>query len=180
MRNSRVLCVLALAGVAALAWGQPKKGPATSQSAVTIEGNNISVHYAGAAMNGRKIFGGVVPYKQVWKLGEVPAAFHTDADLIFKGATVPEGDYTLYVMVDAGAWQLIINRASGARADTYHPQLDVGRVPMTLSKPSAPVENCKVTVTKTAALAGKLEVAWENVTASTPFHLDRVAGDVEW
>jgi hypothetical protein len=29
-------------------------------------------------------------------------------------------------------------------------------------------------------MAAKIEIAWENVVATTQFHLDRVAGDSEW
>jgi hypothetical protein len=51
---------------------------------------------------------------------------------------------------------------------------------MTMSKAPAPAAGCKITLTKTAALAAKLEVAWNDAVASTTFHLDRSASDVEW
>lgn len=156
--------------------------PAAAQVAsVTIESKNVTVKYTGPSMKGRKIFGGVAPYNQVWKIGEgAPAAFHTDADLVFKGVAVPKGDYTLYVLVGQNTWQLIVNKAAGAKAATYDPKLDVGRVPMTLAKPPAPLETCKITLTKTAALAARMDVAWENTVASVPFHLDRVSEHSEW
>ena len=156
--------------------------PAVAQVAsVTIESKNVAVKYAGPSMKGRKIFGGVAPYNQVWKIGEgTPAAFNTDADLVFKGVAVPKGDYTLYVLVGQNTWQLIVNKATGAKAAAYDPKLDVGRVSMTLAKSPAPVETCRITLTKTAALAARLEVAWENTVATAPFHLDRVSDHSEW
>src|SRR5690349_15967558 len=83
----KLICAALLTGLAA--WAQ--------QSTATIEGKNISVKYTPA---GEKI----------------SAAFHTDADLVFKGVTVSKGDYTLYVLNDGPAWQLVINLATGAKA----------------------------------------------------------------
>lgn len=151
------------------------------QASVTLDGKTITVKYTPSAMKGRKIFGATVPYNQVWKIGDATApAFHTDADIVFKGATVPKGDYSLYVLVAADKWQLIINKQTGPKSANYDPKMDVGRVPMILAKAPAPVEMSKVALTKSAALAAKLEITWENTVATAQFHLDRVAGDSEW
>ena len=152
---------------------------AQEQTSVVIQGKAITVKYTASLMNGRRIFGAAVPYGQVWRIGDKAApTFHTDADLVFYGLTVPRGDYTLYVLPAADKWQLIINRQTGAAA--YDPKMDVGRAPMTMGKPPAPVETCKVTLTKTAALAAKLELSWENTVASVPFHIDLITSDREW
>jgi hypothetical protein len=49
-----------------------------------------------------------------------------------------------------------------------------------MGKAPALVASCKLTLTKTAALAAKLEVAWGSNIASAPFHLDTVGADREW
>jgi hypothetical protein len=178
MRNNRLICAAALAALAVSGFAQQ---PPLAQTSLTVEGNNISVKYSAPSVKGRKIFGGVVPYNQVWRIGEnAAAAFHTDADIVFKGVNVSKGDYTLYVLVAADKWQLIINKQSGPKALAYDPKMDLGRVVMSLAKPAAPVETCKLTLTKTAAMAGKLELAWENTVASVPFYLDKAPGDSEW
>jgi hypothetical protein len=45
----------------------------------------------------------------------------------------------------------------------------VGRAELTMGKPAAPVETLKIALTRTDATHGRLEIAWENVTASAPF-----------
>jgi len=147
-----------IAFMAAAAFAQP-----AGQTSVTIESKTIAVKYAAPTAKTR-----------------LNAAFHTDADLAFKGFAVPEGDYTLYILADGPQWQLAINKATGARAAVYDPKSDLGRIPMTMGKAAAPAPNCKMTLTKTAALAAKLEVAWESVIASASFHLDTVGADREW
>jgi Protein of unknown function (DUF2911) len=157
MREFGLTRVFAAAFLAAAALAQQ------AATSVTIESKTIAVKYAAPTVKGR-----------------IAAAFHTDADLAFKGFAVPEGDYTLYILADGPQWQLAINKATGAKAATYDPKSDLGRIPMTMGKPPAPVANCKMTLTKTAALAAKLEVAWESTIASASFHLDTVGADREW
>jgi hypothetical protein len=172
MRISVLVLAALIAGCAA---------GAAEEASVKIEGKAISVKYSPGSVKGRKIFGGVVPYNQVWRIGETTAAaFHTDADLVFQGATVPKGDYSLYILADAAKWQLIISRQTGPGAATHNPKMDLGRIPMNIKTAPAPIETCTITITKTAALAARLEVAWETTVASVTFHLDKVAADTEW
>ena len=152
---SKRIVILALAGLGVLL-----AQSASEQTSVTIESKTMAVKYSA----GQKTPG--------------PAAFHTDADLAFKGFTVPKGDYTIYVVPAAGGFQLAVNKATAAKA--HDAKQDVGRVPMTVSKAPAPAGTCKITLTKTAALAAKIEVSWENNVASAPFHLDRAAEHSEW
>ena len=84
----------------------------------------------------------------------------TDTDIAFKGLRVPKGSYKLTVVPGA------------------QPQLAVGKlgkVNLVVSKPLA--GPTKLTVTKVAALAAKIEV---NGVASATFHLDRGGSDTEW
>jgi hypothetical protein len=136
---------------------------AQQQTSVTIESQTVTVKYAAPAARNR-----------------AAGSFHTDADLAFNGFSVPKGDYTLYILADGAQWQLALNRATGPKAATYDPKLDLGRVQMTMSKPAAPAFDFKMTLSKIAALAAKLEVTWSNAAASAPFHIDRGANDSEW
>jgi len=136
-------------------------GAQQQQTSATIEDQAITIKYVKPALKTR-----------------VAASFHTDANLAFQGIDVPKGDYTLYVLADGAQWQLAVSIATDS--NSYDPKLDLGRVPMTMSKPPAPAAACRITLTKTAALAAKLEVVWNDAVASTTFHLDRSGSDVEW
>jgi hypothetical protein len=69
---------------------------------------------------------------------------------------------------DPENWQLIINKQTGQWGLTYRQNMDLGRVKMTMSKPPAKIETFKVTLSKTGAKTGKLEMAWDNYIASVP------------
>ena len=120
----------------------------------------------------------------IWRLGaDYATVLHTDTDLDIGGLAVPKGDYTLYVELDKGNWKLIVNKqlmnAQGTRAiwgiadakgtTTNDPSKEVGRTALTMGKSPAPVETLKIGLSRTDDTHGKMDVAWENVTASVPF-----------
>src|ERR1035438_2941045 len=148
------------------------------ESAVTIDGKQIWIVYHAPSVRGRKIFGGadaLQPDDSVWRAGaDWATALHTDAALDLGGVAVPPGDYSLYVFLDKGKWQLIVNKQTGQwgikrdGATTLDESQNVGKAAMTMSRTAAPVEVFKITLSKAGANKGKLQMAWEDVTASVP------------
>jgi hypothetical protein len=155
---------------AAIAFAQ---NPAAETSA-TIGGKKITIKYHAPSVRGRKMFGagGVISNDAnypVWRLGaEEATALHTDAELTIGSLKVPPGDYTLFVDTGANPWQLIVSKATGEWGLAYDKAKDLGRVPLTVSKPAAPTETLKITLSNTGN-KGKFEFAFENVVASTTF-----------
>jgi len=156
--------------LAALGTAQPLSPPATTS--VTVNGKTLKIDYSAPSMRGRKIFGpgGQVSKDAtypVWRAGANNAtAFSTEADLTIGNLTVPKGKYTLYVATDTNPWQLIINKQTGQWGTEYSKAQDLGRVPMTVSKPAAPVETYKMTLSSAGANKAKLQLEWENIVAS--------------
>jgi len=176
MKKSVLIGVLIIIVAASLLVAQqkpPLSPPA--QTTVTIDGKVLTIKYAAPSVRGRQIFGegGVVSKDKtypVWRAGANAAtAFHTDADLVVKGLAVPKGDYTIFVLVNTDPWQLIINKQTGQWGLTYNKDMDLGRVPLDMSKPPAPIETYKMTLSSSGAAAGKLQLEWDNYIASVPF-----------
>jgi hypothetical protein len=165
-------CAVALTFAAGLASAQ--QSPPAAASA-TIGDKKIAIRYSSPSVHGRKIFGpgGIVsrdPTYPAWRAGADSAtAFHTDATLDVGGLSVPRGDYTIYVWVkDPEAWELIISKETGQWGLTYHPAQDLGRVKMIMSKPPAPIEKLRYTVSALGGNQGRLQLEWENHIASVP------------
>jgi len=164
---TKLLLSLVLASSAHLAFAQFVSPEA--KTSVTIAGKQISIVYHAPQMHNRKIFGGLEPYGKVWRAGADEAtALHTDADLQIKSLTVPKGNYTIYVWLDQKQWQLIINKQTGQWGLEYHKEQDLGRVPMDMSKPPAPIDVYKMTLSSAGGNNGKLQLEWENTIASVP------------
>jgi len=149
---------------------QPPPLSPPAKTSVTINGQKITINYSAPSVRKRVIFGGIVPYHQVWRAGANDATMlHTSADLEFKGLLVPKGDYSLFVWLDPQQWQLIVNKETGQSGLEYHQERDLGRVPMDMSRPPKPVETYKMTLSKTTGMQGQLKLAWENTVATVDF-----------
>jgi hypothetical protein len=147
----------------------------TMQVTTTVSGKTLSVKYSAPSVRGRQIFGdgGVISHDKtypVWRAGANKAtAFHTDGDLDVGGLSVPAGDYTLFVLVkDPDAWELIVNKQTGQWGLTYKQDQDLGRVKLAMSKPGAPVETLKYSLSDEGGNKAKLTIEWENHVASVP------------
>lgn len=167
-KSASVLLSTVITVLAGCAHAQYTSPPA--DTSVTIAQKKISITYHAPSMHGRTIFGGLEPYHKVWRAGANEAtALHTDADLTMGTLNVPKGDYTLFIWLDPNQWQLIVNKQTGQWGLEYHQDQDLGRVPMQMSKPPAPIDTFKIALTQTGANRGLLTMEWENTIASVPF-----------
>jgi hypothetical protein len=146
-----------------------QKRPSPTASAVCDlgGGKTVKTTYSRPSMKGRKIFGHLVPFGQVWRAGANEATtFVTMSDLLVGGKTVPAGSYTIFTIPAAEKWTLIINRKTGEWGIPYKYESDeLARVDMNVSKLTAPVENFTIAYDK-AADGCILQMQWEITRAS--------------
>ena len=154
----------------------PPKSPAATESA-KIAGKAIVITYSSPRVNGRAgaIFTkdgliGKNPNYPIWRAGaDAATKLHTDANLTVGKIKVPNGDYSLFVdIADPDNWVLIINKQTGMSPFAYDSGQNLGRVPMNMTKPKAPIENLKYTIKNEGAGKAKLTLEWENHIASVP------------
>jgi Protein of unknown function (DUF2911) len=134
------------------------------------DGKTITVDYSSPRRRDRKIYGGLVPYNQVWRTGANEATtFVTTSDLNVEGKSVPAGAYTLFTVPAKSRWTLIINKETGEWGIPYHYQSEeLVRVPMKVSKISAPVEDFTISFDQHRN-ACRLQITWERTRASIKF-----------
>jgi hypothetical protein len=117
-------------------------------------------------MKGRKIFGDLVPYGQVWRAGANEATtFVTTADLVIGGKHVPAGSYTLFTVPDKHKWTLIISKKTGEWGIPYPEGFDLVRVNMKAATTSTPVESFTTAFDKDSN-GCTLRMEWENARAT--------------
>jgi len=136
------------------------------QTATTaVGGKAVTVDYGAPSVKGRKVMGELVPFGQVWRLGANKAThLTTEGDIVLGNLTVPAGTYTLFALPEANGWTLIVNKKTGQWGIPYKPEYkdtELGRVPMSVAKTGALVEQMTISVD-----GGRLKVEWENTSAS--------------
>jgi hypothetical protein len=162
-----VAMVLALAAPSrAQAGGQAASPPAQAECKFA-DGKTIHIDYASPRMRGRKIFGGLVAYGEVWRAGANEATtFVIDAGMNVGGKTVPAGSYTLFTLPKQDGWTLIVSKDTGEWGIPYPgEQDDVTRAPMKVSKLDAPLENFTISLDR-AGDGCTLRMDWETTRAS--------------
>jgi hypothetical protein len=111
-----VLCVLLIA------WALPtlaergddtdrksKNGKATG----TIDGVGITLEYGRPQVRDREIWGGLVPYGEVWRTGANEATTITfDGDVSIEGQSLPAGTYGLFTIPGKDRWTVIFNKVA--------------------------------------------------------------------
>jgi len=127
----------------------------------------INVDYSSPRAKGRKIFGGIVPYGQEWRLGANEATtFVTSAAVTVGGTKVPAGSYTLFAVPAEDKWTLVISKKTGEWGVPYPGKdSDFARVDMKASRLPSPMENFSISFDK-AGSGCTLRAEWENTRAA--------------
>lgn len=99
----------------------------------TIDGVEVSLDYGRPNVNGRTIWGELVPYDEVWRTGADEATTITfSGDVTVQGKPLAAGTYSLFTIPAEGEWTIIFNKtAKQWGAYDYDSAQDVLRVTAT-------------------------------------------------
>jgi hypothetical protein len=137
----------------------------------TIEGADLAIVYGRPSVRGRKIFGALVPYDEVWCPGADEATMlSTSRALQFGDVRLMAGEYSLWILPTATTWTLIFN----SEAHTFHTRhdssRDVGKIRLQKASIAMPVEQLTFTIEKSATGAGgNIAMTWATTRVAAPF-----------
>jgi hypothetical protein len=136
-----------------------------------VGGARVAVDYGRPFKRGRQVFGGIVPWGEVWRTGANAATgFRTTRDLVIGGTPVPAGAYTLWTLPTPEGWKLIVNRQTGQWGTEYHPEQDLARIDMRTRRVAEPVEQFTIAVVPEGS-GGAIRLAWDDLEAWVPFEV---------
>ncbi len=128
------------------------------------------VIYSRPQKKGRDIFGGLVPYGEVWRTGANEA---TELDIYvplkFGNTVLQPGNYTLYTIPDQDNWTVIINSDTNVwGAFSYKKEKDVARITVPCEQAVAPIESLSM-IFKTDSKGTILMIGWDDHYVEIPF-----------
>lgn len=127
------------------------------------------VVYSRPQKNGRTLFGDLVSYGKVWRLGANEATeieFFKDVNIT--GKKVKKGRYTLYALVDTDKWTMILNKETDTwGAFKYDMSKDVLRIPVPVEKQAEITEAFSIEFEK-APKGANLVINWDDVLVKLP------------
>jgi hypothetical protein len=128
--------------------------------------------YSRPQRQGRKVFGELVEYGKVWRLGANEATeieFYKDVKI--DGKKVIKGRYTLYAIVNENTWTMIINKDTDTwGAFKYDSKKDLLRTDVPVQKTGEVVESMSMIFEKSAT-GISLIIAWEQMKVTVPITL---------
>ncbi len=146
----------------------PRQSP-ISLSAVKVDGAYIKVVYGAPYIKEREIFGKLVPFGQVWRTGANEATEITfTKDVIFGGAAVSVGTYSVFSIPGATEWQIILNKDLGMWGGyNYKEAQDLVRVKGTVTALTEAVDPFRIQLKNTDG-AVTLTLSWDKTAVTVP------------
>lgn len=114
MKITRKIAILFLAlGATAFVNAQKKPASPPATASGKINGATITINYSSPFVKGRLIWGGLVPFNEVWRAGANNATtFETDKDIIVEGQKLPAGKYSFFVIPTKTECTVIFNKTA--------------------------------------------------------------------
>lgn len=125
---------------------------------------DVVVKYSRPGAKGRKIFGNLVPFGELWRTGASDATtIHFSDTIQLNGNSVPKGTYSLFTIPDKEEWTIIINKDTAMHgASNYTKDLDILRFKVKPETISRFYETFTIEVNDIIKESASIYLAWEN------------------
>jgi tetratricopeptide (TPR) repeat protein len=135
--------------------------------------SKIDLAFARPAVKGRKIWGGLLPFGEVWRAGANNATVLTFSHAAkVAGKDLPAGTYGFFVIPNEKTWTLILNKkAKQWGAYEYKKEDDVLRWEVT-PQAGAHLEYLDYRVIPVDSSTATVELGWEKLRVSFPVAFD--------
>lgn len=140
----------------------------------TIGKARFTILYHAPAVRGRTIWGGLVPYDEVWVTGAHHAtSIEFNHDISLSGKKIPAGKYAIFTVPGKQKWTVIINKKWDQHlTDKYDANDDVVRFAVTPDSLSDIQERLNYSINIQSDTKGNLEIMWERLRIKIPIEVN--------
>ncbi len=179
--------IVTLTSLQAQAPAVPAASPAASLYQV-IGISEVTVKYARPSVKGRTIFGGLVPYGEVWRTGaNTNTTITLTHEATIGGVKVPAGTYGLFTIPGTSEWTVILSKDNTSwGSGSYNQANDAARFTVKPAKVSN-VELLTFNFESVDSDKAHLTISWADVKTgfdivfeSHKNVLDKLKADVSW
>ncbi|XVJ67797.1 MAG: DUF2911 domain-containing protein [Lacibacter sp.] len=125
----------------------------------------VEINYYSPGVKKRVIWGGLVPFEQVWVTGAHNATrIQLNKDVKIGGTLIKAGTYAIFTIPGPEQWIFILNRNYQQHlTDKYNEQEDILRLMITPATTEQSLERLEYSIQK-----DKLVIAWEKIRLEIP------------
>ena len=152
------------------ALGDTSKRSIKSAAVGKIGEANITITYHSPGVRKRVIWGGLVPYDEVWVTGAHNATtIEVDKSFIIGGKTISAGKYALFSIPGKSVWTIIINKKWDQHlTDDYTQKDDIVRIKVNPIKQNKTIERLQYFIEPGKGNTGTMAIAWEKIRIVVP------------
>jgi hypothetical protein len=134
----------------------------------------IELSYSRPGVRGRKVYGDLLPYGQVWRTGANSATTISFTDeVIVGGKKVPAGKYGLLTIPGAKQWIVILTKQTNVTSPAdYNAEQDVVRVNVSTTKSKTSTETFTLSIQNIKPTSCNLVMSWEKRSFSLPIQTE--------
>lgn len=146
----------------------PNNYPVLKMNGKTGEQPVARILYSRPQRSGRKIFGEIVPYNQIWRMGANECTeIEFFRNVKIRGKVLPKGRYSMYAICGESKWAIAFNSEKDCWGMVQNPKKDVLRAEATVQRTTEPVE--ALTMYFEDVKGGtNLIVMWDDMKATLP------------
>ncbi len=136
-----------------------------------INKTTLRINYYSPAVRGRNIWGGLVPYNDVWVTGAHSATnIEINHSISVNGKTITAGKYAVFTIPGKEEWIFIINKNYQQHlSDDYDANDDIIRVTLKPTLTAQPLERLQYFIETKGKNKGTIAVQWEKIRIELPF-----------
>ena len=153
----------------------PKASPAATLEQ-TVGLSKITISYSRPAVKGRIIFGDLVPYGRIWRVGANESTKITvDSEVNILGNLLPKGTYALYAFPQKDAWEIVFHTNTkhwGDGRKAYNPKEDAFRITVQPKSLNTLQENFLIAFDTITHNSAQMILQWEYTQISIPITID--------
>jgi Protein of unknown function (DUF2911) len=145
---------------------------------------DIEIVYSRPGVKNRTIFGGIVPYGQVWRTGANGATkvtFSTSVKL--NGTEIPAGTYALFTIPGEDEWTIIINKGAAQwGAFQYDEKADVARFKVTPMQLAEQIETFTIEFNRIRDESAVMNLVWDHTVVPIKLEIeltDKIVPQIE-
>lgn len=135
-----------------------------------IGNTHITINYTAPVVKGRVIWGGLVPYNEVWVTGAHRAtSVEINTPVNINGQSVAAGKYAIFTIPGEETWTFILNKNWDQHlADDYNSGDDILRVKVTPERLEENQERLMYAIEKISDEEANLKISWEKIRITIP------------
>ena len=145
--------------------GDTSKRSIKSAAVGKIGEADITINYHSPGVRGRMIWGGLVPYNEIWVTGAHYATnIEVDKDFMAGGTAIPKGKYAIFTIPGKDQWIIIINKNWNQHlTDDYLPKEDIARIKVKPIQLNGNIERLQYYIEDKKNDKGTIAMAWGKI-----------------